>query len=95
MYKCNSCGAAFEVYDTVYEENGEKWYVCPYCRDTVFSEAKICEYCGNYFTESRMDVMCEDCLDELHIRFSNMLHNNFTGYEIEALNVIYDGKNLE
>ena len=95
MYKCNSCKATFAEYATITEKNGEKWYVCPCCRETDFDEAKKCEYCGNYFVESRDDVTCEDCLTEIQTRFSNMLHNNFTEHELKLLNIIYDGKDLK
>ena len=95
MYKCNNCKATFEQYETITESNGEKWYVCPHCRGTDFDEAKKCEYCGNYFVESRDDVTCENCLDEVKTRFSNMLNNNFTEHEKKLLNIIYDGRNLE
>ncbi len=94
MYKCKNCNTEFEHYDTI-DDNGEKWDVCPVCRGADFDEAAKCEYCGKYFMESRMDVLCKDCLDELQIKFSNMLHSNFTEYEIKALNAIYDGRNLE
>lgn len=102
MFICEDCGETFLEpsisYDTVPYGDG---YVkgpgqasCPYCHGN-FEEGKKCEHCGNYFLESRMNEICEDCLDELQTRFSNMLHNNFTEYEIKALNTIYEGKDLK
>lgn len=40
MFKCNNCKATFEHYDTITEQSGEKWYVCPFCRGTDFDEVK-------------------------------------------------------
>ena len=94
MFKCNNCGAEFEEFDVI-NDNGEKWNVCPCCRGTEFDEAKKCEYCGNWFLESRVNEICEDCIDEIEVRFSKTLHNNFTEFERGVLNVIYDGRCFE
>lgn len=40
MYKCNNCNRQFEQYDTIKEDSGEKWYVCPYCRGADFDEIR-------------------------------------------------------
>ena len=40
MYKCNNCHHQFEQYDTITEDSGEKWYVCPYCRGADFDEIR-------------------------------------------------------
>lgn len=102
MFICNKCGQTFSE-PHVSRENipygngyvqGLAHSSCPYCHGD-FKEAKQCEYCGKDFAESRNDVTCEDCLDELELRFSNILHNNFTEHERELLNMIYEGKNLE
>lgn len=101
MYKCFDCGETFE-------EPKEYCETVPYgCQDVVekkhlgcpscggdFDESKECEYCGKHFLEeeSRSDVICNDCIDEVDSRFKNLLHNNFTKFEVDLLNDIYDGK---
>lgn len=102
MYKCLNCGKEFKepkvYYETVpYGSQQVRMPAsecCPFC-DGDFEEGKKCEHCGNYFIESKDDTNCKDCFDELQIRFSNMLHNNFTKRELRMLNVIYDGKDLK
>lgn len=103
MYKCLDCGEEFleprVCHETVPYGGGEaelpEYFCCPFCGG-AYKEEKQCEYCGKFFLEdeSRMDVMCEECLDELKERFSALLHNNFTPYEIKALNTIFDGRDL-
>lgn len=41
MYRCNNCKASFEHYDTVIEDTGERWYVCPYCKEPGFNEKRV------------------------------------------------------
>ena len=104
MYKCKNCGHIFEEGEqaTWTEKHGfssgpyEEWSGCPICQGS-FEEAKKCEYCSNYFIEgeSRSNVICEDCVDEIETRFSNLLHNNFTEFERTVLNDIFDGKELK
>lgn len=94
MYKCNNCQREFEQYDTI-DDSGEKWYVCPYCRGTDFDEEKKCEHCEEQYIESKFDGLCPNCLTEIEERFSKVLNDKFTKFEIEALNTILDGRNLE
>ena len=102
MFKCNECGACFEVPKTVCdfvpigqgEVYGTSYENCPFCGGD-FEESQKCEMCGNYFNYSNFDDVCEDCLKELKMRFSKFLHTNFSSFEIDALNAIFDGKNLE
>lgn len=95
MYICGDCGARFENYKKTVEAYGEKWYVCPNCESTDITEARRCEYCSCDFFESRIEELCDDCVDELRKKFSRLLHADFTEYEIKALNIIYDGERLE
>lgn len=103
MFKCNDCGGDFlepkVIYDTVPYGNG---YVkgpgqecCPYCSSENFEDAEICELCGDSYTESRHDGICESCINVITDRFSELLKSNFTPFEISVINSAYDGRNLE
>ena len=72
MYICNNCGTVFETPDTHEEQHPygmtsatEHWYVCPYCADTDFSEAKKCERCGEYVAELE-DGLCDVCYGDMY-----------------------------
>lgn len=95
MYKCNNCQMRFEHYDTITEDSGEKWYVCPTCRGADFDEVKLCELCGDTYTSSRHDGICQKCVEIIHKRFSELLNTNFTAFEIAVLNTVYDGRDLQ
>lgn len=93
MYKCNNCEHEFQHYDTIKENTGEKHYVCPRCRGTDFDEAKVCE-CGELYTDSMFNGVCPKCIAEVEERFSKLLNDNFSEFELSILNSIYDGRNL-
>ena len=95
MYKCTDCGANFDKPNVIKEDFGERWNVCPECGAVEFTEALQCKGCAEFFIEDRSKSFCDDCLEELRLRFSSVLHNNFSDDEVEALNVIFDGRNLE
>lgn len=95
MYKCNNCAHEFQHYDTITENTGEKHYVCPRCRGADFDEAKVCELCGESYTSSRFNGVCPKCIAEVEERFSKMLNDNFSEFELSILNSVYDGRNLE
>ena len=84
MFKCESCGEYFgEERLSKYEED----WCCPYCGSEGCVEAKQCKLCG----EPTMEDYCEDCEKDLKRRFQNLLADNFTIEEKEALNKIYEG----
>ena len=94
MYKC-TCGATFSEPDTYCETHGETFSVCPSCKSTDYEESPKCDRCGEYFIESRANDTCEDCLEELEVKFSELIHENFNEYDLMLLNIIFDGRNLE
>ncbi len=102
MYKCLDCGAEFEEprkyrdsvpYGIGSVEMPER-SCCPHCSGD-YEEASECENCAKLFIPERAAKLCEDCIDNLKVRFSNILHKNFTETEIEVLNIIFDGRNLK
>ena len=94
MYKCNNCAHEFQHYDTIKENTGEKHYVCPRCRGTDFDEAKVCENCDELYTDSLYNGVCPKCIAEVEERFSKLLNDNFSEFELSILNSVYDGRNL-
>ena len=40
MFKCLSCGAVFSDCGVIYEQSGERWHICPFCRDRNFFELR-------------------------------------------------------
>ena len=65
--------------------------VCPSCGSEEIESGYACSLCGRYAA----DEICDDCADNLRERFHALLEENFTPAEIKALNVIYDGKDIE
>lgn len=52
-----------------------------------------CEFsCGRYISEN--EKYCKFCLQDLENDFSKWLHEKFVSEEIEALNIIFDGREL-
>lgn len=102
MFRCNDCGAEFAepkiVQDLIPYGNGTvkgaPQACCPFCGGT-FDIMKICEFCGDGYTESNHDGVCDNCINIVANRFSELLKANFTPFEIEILNTVYDGRNLE
>lgn len=102
MYKCKDCGRYFENPRAIRDKvpYGEEMVdlvtdeVCPYCGGP-FGKFHVCELCGDDFFESDFDDVCPSCINIVANRFSKMLKENFTPFEIEILNVAYDGRNLE
>lgn len=84
MFKCESCGEYFS--DERLSKYREDW-CCPYCGSEGCVEAQQCKLCG----EPTMEDYCEDCEKDLTRRFQNLLADNFTIEEKEALNKIYEG----
>ena len=98
MYRCTDCGAVFEKPHTYRESRPigtELFSCCPDCNSTDFQEALQCKECGEYFIENKTNTMCDDCLKELEMGFSKILHDNYSDHQIDALNVIFDGRNFE
>lgn len=94
MYFCDNCKAFFKIPAKWKEINGENFDGCPFCKQT-FEAAKKCELCGEYFAGGYFESMCENCKEDIKERFSKLLNENFTTFEIGFLNEIFDGKNLE
>ena len=64
MYKCSNCGEIFEEPNTIKEDWGETFYVCPYCNGD-YEEVHQCKECGEWHTEDELyGGWCEKCLRE-------------------------------
>ena len=102
MFKCIECGCEF--YEPKIFQNkvpygegfvaGPAMACCPICGGT-FEELKICEFCGDSYIDSKHDGVCDSCINIVEKRFSELLNKNFTKFEIDILNNVYDGRNLE
>lgn len=101
MFKCNDCGIRFDSLRIYIEQHGlstppyEERAECPNCGSTDYEEVNGCRYCGDDTDDSRVDDICEDCLKEIELRFSEMLNRYFDETEIKALNIIFDGRDLK
>lgn len=52
-----------------------------------------CEFeCGRYVTKD--ERFCETCMQDIESDFSKWLHQKFSQEEIDAINVIFDGREL-
>lgn len=94
FYRCFRCGAEFEepvfVEDGTFLGNTVGYYICPECGDDEVEEGCECLKCGQWAEYN----YCDGCMAELKKRFSAILHENFSDEEIEALNEIYDGEEI-
>ena len=64
MYKCSNCGEVFEEPNSIKEDWGETFSVCPYCNGD-YEEAHQCKECDEWHTEDELyDDWCEKCLRE-------------------------------
>lgn len=90
MFKCDECGNVFEDPIEWIEEHGERWSGSPCCKED-YSEVKECD-CGGYMPADEM--FCEKCKCDLKKQFSRLLHENFDEKEIEMLNELFDGQEL-
>lgn len=102
MFKCNCCGSEFSA-PTISQDKvpyGEltvsvnSALVCPYCGNDDYEESYICELCGDTFTESQHEDVCQSCINLIAKRFSDILKENFSQFEISVLNSAYDGRDL-
>lgn len=101
-YKCLSCGREFEtpkvVRDTIpygsQYVQGPEYDCCPYCSGD-FKEAKVCEFCGDSYIGSIYEGVCNNCINIVAKRHSDLLKEKFTLKEIEILNAFYDGRRIE
>lgn len=64
---------------------------CPSCGSTDIESGFSCSLCGRY----ALDGICDDCAENLRERLHELLTSNFYPEEIKALNVIFDGKDIE
>ena len=88
MFKCYECEKAFSEPKHWTENHGETFAGCPYCGGS-FDEAVKCEACDEYFFESQLKDVCQDCIDELKERYSKLLKDNFTEFELETLEAVF------
>ena len=72
MFICNNCGNVFDEPSSYSESHpygmgyaSETICVCPYCRDTDFTEAEECSRCGEIVAETR-DGLCDMCYEEMY-----------------------------
>ena len=64
MYKCSNCGEVFEEPNSIKEDWGETFSVCPYCNGD-YDEVKQCDHCDEWHTEDELYYgWCEKCLRE-------------------------------
>ena len=64
MYKCSNCGEVFEEPNSIKEDWGETFSVCPYCNGD-YDEVKQCDHCDEWHTEDELyEGWCEKCLRE-------------------------------
>lgn len=66
MYICNHCGNVFDephISYTAGGDYGEAWAVCPHCGSDDMSEAFQCFVCGDYITDSKVEGICDACLE--------------------------------
>ena len=64
MYKCLNCGEVFEEPNSVKEDWGESFSVCPYCNGD-YEEIHQCKECDEWHTENELySGWCEKCLRE-------------------------------
>lgn len=91
MYMCDDCKELFEVPTNWTEPHGEELTGSPCCYSD-YLEVKMCEYCDKYI--SLDEELCDKCKSNLKKQFSELLHANFTEFDIEILNDIFDGEEL-
>ena len=102
MYRCHNCKADFKEPKLVYGDvpygetivRGLSTPACPFCGGEC-EEAEVCELCGDTFFKSQHNGVCQSCIDVITKRFSDLLKEKFTDFEISILNAAYDGRNLE
>lgn len=92
--RCRNCGAEdfiprYVNYGFCDAQTGIP--TCPSCGSEEIESGYSCSLCGRY----AVDEICDNCADNLRERFHELLEENFTPAEIKALNVIYDGKDIE
>lgn len=73
MFRCDNCERYFDEGKVIHEETGigmgsfreEKSYeVCPHCGSEDFTDAQLCELCGEPTSTAGNDF-CDDCIEEL------------------------------
>lgn len=91
MYMCDECKEVFEEPINWIEPHEETILCSPCCKEN-FEEVRMCEFCDKYV--SLDEELCDKCKSDLRKQFSNVLHENFTEFEIEILNNLFDGEPL-
>lgn len=77
-YYCEDCGEIFEAEDCnkVCEdpspsgvglpEGCYEYDTCPYCQSDSLMEAEQCICCGEYYSKTNMDDLCESCSIDIY-----------------------------
>lgn len=97
MYICKECGAIFTEPQSWVEPHGERICGCPSCAGS-YVEAKRCELCGGEYDPETAEhdmLCCDECAEDLKQKFSDLIHEHFTDYELSIINAIYDGRDIE
>lgn len=95
MFRCDECEEVFEEPIEYTESHGEHFrevFTCSPCCKENYTEVEMCEFCDEYI--DLYERLCDKCKSKLKKAFSNVLHENFTEFEIEILNDIFDGEEL-
>lgn len=65
MYKCDDCWHVFDSPKRAYESDRGHVYmveVCPVCKGSAFEYVDLCDRCGEYESESKMNNgFCPKC----------------------------------
>lgn len=94
MFVCEECFHEFDEPAVWTEEHGETLSGCPRCRGNFVESDEInrCKICGEPIDDD--EVCCASCKAEVVSRFERML-SEFEPEEIEVLNHVYEGKDLD
>lgn len=98
MYICDKCGNLVEKLDTYTESRP---YGDSYCYEEMennecgcggeYTEAEICEVCGNYENKLEMELIekdkyiCNKCIDNVREKLQNLLYDKFDDTEREII----------
>lgn len=94
-YQC-PCGQQFDSLFTLFLD-GEKWAVCPFCRDTDWYEITACAVCYEAVCSleiSRNDGLCEVCATAAIKQLGRMLSYGFSPAEHTFLRAYFNEREL-
>jgi uncharacterized protein CbrC (UPF0167 family) len=92
MFICDECRCFFDDPERVEERHPygesyaiEEYYCCPKCGGG-FSEASICEECGEYFAEEELvGGLCPECLEKAKESVAETICKTFTKDQFEDM----------